>query len=106
MNRIIIALSEIILGGRVIVNLIERRLSLMNAGYYISTWILKLIKQQGNDGATNVVASYVGLTLATKLVSAVAAKASATKICAMVGAKLGSLAGPVGTVLVGLSSAL
>ena len=78
----------------------------MNAGYYISKWILKLIKQEGNDGAVNVVASYIGVATAEKLVTAVAAKAGATKICAIVGAKLGSLAGPVGTVLVGIGSAL
>lgn len=78
----------------------------MNAGYYVGKWVVKMIKAKGDGGAIKVIAAYIGTALAKKLVAAVVAGASGTKIGALLGAKLGSLAGPVGTFIVGLAGAL
>lgn len=78
----------------------------MSAGYYVGKWVEKLIKNSGSSGAIKTVASYIGTTLAKKLVSAVISGATGTKIGALLGTKLGVLAGPVGSFIVGLIGAL
>ncbi len=78
----------------------------MNAGYYVGKWIKKLIKAKGDGGAIKVVSAYIGTHLAKKVVELVIAKAAGWKIGAALGAKLGTLAGPVGTFIVGLCGAL
>lgn len=78
----------------------------MNAGYYVGKWIKKLIKAKGDGGAIKAVSTYIGTHLAKEVVKLVIAKAAGWKIGAALGAKLGTLAGPVGTIIVGLCGAL
>ena len=78
----------------------------MNAGYYVGKWITKLVKAKGDGGAIKVISAYTGTHIAKEVVKLVIAKAAGWKIGAALGAKLGTLAGPIGTFIVGLCGAL
>ncbi len=67
----------------------------MNAGYFVSKWIKKLINRKGKRAATADLAGYVGAAIARKVVEYIV-KGATTKAIAALGGKIGALAGPIG----------